>query len=181
MIVIHPTDCTTTELKGLYAGQNDVVLLNEQSSDKEICHALYHSPASETIMILGHGYDGGLFSRFDDKLPMFDRIIVGHKHAYYLRYHRVIGIWCFAYDYAVKENIHGLFSGMFISEIEEAEEWNVETTADEIKREFVKFVERLRLLLDEETPWHEIPERLRQMDDVKSPLTLFNYSSIYYY
>jgi hypothetical protein len=69
---------------------------------------------------------------------------------------------------------------MFISEYKEALELGVDTTEEEIKTELDKFMFRLRSLLDAEVPLYEIPDRLREMDDVKSPLTMFNYYSIYY-
>jgi hypothetical protein len=36
------------------------------------------------------------------------------------------------------------------------------------------------MLLDEDIPLHEIPDRILAMDDVHSPLTEFNYRHFYY-
>jgi len=41
-------------------------------------------------------------------------------------------------------------------------------------------VKRLRSLLDEDIPLHEIPDRILAMDDVHSPLTKFNYKNFVY-
>lgn len=180
MLVIHPIDKTTEFLNGLYNELDGVLKLDQGCSNHEIKHQLSCTPSCETIMMLGHGSDKGLFSRSDDANKEFDRIIVGHAHAYYLRKHRLIGIWCHASLFAEAEHLHGLFSGMFISEMEEAVEYGIETSPDELSVEMEKFVKRLRYLLDNNVLLHEIPQLIKDMDDVHSPLTEFNYSGIRY-
>ena len=69
---------------------------------------------------------------------------------------------------------------MIISELSEALIYEVETTQEELDRETPKLVKRLRLLLDEDIPLHEIPDRILAMDDVHSPLTKFNYKNFVY-
>ena len=178
--VVHPKDRTTAVLGGLYEGL-EVQLLNETMTNNEIRHGLHHANVFEPLMILGHGSDKGLFSRKDDTAEDFDRILVGKHHLYYLKQqHRLMGIWCHAHLFAKEHQLSGLFTGMFISEMSEACEYGVETTEEELHTELSKFVHRLRGLMDEKVPYAEIPERLRLMDDVHSPLTEFNYHSVYY-
>ena len=86
MLVVHPIDITTAVLSTLYKGLESKVV-DQNMSKREIEHFLYHSPQRERIMLLGHGSDKGLYSRTDDMIPEFDRIIVGHSHAYHLRRH----------------------------------------------------------------------------------------------
>ena len=82
--------------------------------------------------------------------------------------------------YLALEGLHGLFSGMIVSELNEALLYQVETTQEELDRENVKLALRLRTLFDEGIPLSEIPERMLAMDDVHSPLTTFNYKNFYY-
>ena len=126
MLVVHPKDITTSVLTSLYKG-TDSKVVDQTASKREIEHLLHHCPPHERIMLLGHGSDNGLFSRTDDNVLEFDRIIVGHSHAYYLRHHgaNMIGIWCHADKFARKEGLHGLFSGMIISDKKEAEEYGI--------------------------------------------------------
>ena len=120
--------------------------------------------------------------REDDEKDDFDRLIVRHTHAYYLRKHgaNMVAVWCNADLFARKEKLHGLFSGMIISEMSEAFEYEIETTQEELDRETLKLIERLRTLLDEEIPLHEIPQRILELDDVHTPLTEFNYKNFFY-
>ena len=121
MLVVHPKDITTSVLTSLYKG-TDSKVVDQTASKREIEHMLHHCSQRERIMLLGHGSENGLFSRTDDNVPEFDRIIVGHPHAYHLRHHgpNIIGIWCHADKFARKEGLHGLFSGLIISDKWEA-------------------------------------------------------------
>lgn len=181
MLVIHPKDKTTAMLHALYDGQNAKVVSGDCST-KEMGHLLYHVSPKERIMLLGHGSGKGLFYRHDDSKDTFDRIIVGHPHAFQLRKHgaNLIAVWCYADAFARAEGLHGLFSGMIISEMSEALMNDVATTQEELDRENVKLAQRLRTFLDEDIPLCDIPKRMLAMDDVCSSLTTFNYNNFYY-
>ena len=182
MLVVHPTDITTAVLSYLYNGTESKVI-DQRMSKRDIEHLLHHCPQRERIMLLGHGSDKGLFSRTDDMIPEFDRIIVGHSHAYHLRRHggNIIGIWCHAEKFARKEGLHGLFSGMIISDKKEAEEYGIITLQHHIDEANEVMFAKLRRLLDEEIPLHEIPERMKNLNDTPSSwLTNFNYDNFYY-
>ena len=181
MLVIHPKDRTTAMLSTLYEGLG-VNVLSGDCSTKEMNRLLHHVSPQERIMLLGHGSDKELFFRHDDSKEVFDRIIVGHPHAYHLRRHggNIVAVWCNADRFARAEGVHGLFTGMIVSELGEALLYNVETTQEELERENVKLAQRLRTLLDESIPLSEIPRRMQSMDDVHSPLSTFNYGNFYY-
>lgn len=181
MLVIHPKDKTTTMLSILYEGL-DARVVNDSRSTNEISRLLYHISSQERVMLLGHGSNDGLFFRLDDNKDVFDKIIVGHPHAYYLRKHggNLVAIWCHADLFAKAEGLHGLFSGMIISELSEALSYHVETTQEELDSENVKLARRLRILFDKCIPLCEIPEMMLALDDVHSPLTVFNYKNFYY-
>lgn len=181
MMVIHPKDRTTAMLSTLYEGL-EVQVIDGDCSTKEMNHLLHHVSPQERIMLLGHGSDKGLFFRHDDSKEVFDRIIVGHPHAYHLRRHggNIVAVWCNADRFARAEGVHGLFTGMIVSELSEALLYEVETTQEELDRENVKLAQRLRTLLDEGLPLSEIPKRMLALDDVRSPLTRFNYMNFHY-
>lgn len=181
MLVIHPKDKTTAMLSVLYDGLEAQVIADCRST-KEMGYLLHHVSIQERIMLLGHGSDKGLFFRKDDSKNEFDKIIVGHSHAYHLRKHggNIVAVWCNADQFAHAEGLHGLFTGMIVSELNEALLYQVETTLEELDRENVKLARRLRALLDERIPLSEIPKRMLAMDDVHSLLTTFNYKNFYY-
>ena len=181
MLVIHPKDKTTAMLSALYEGL-EAQVVDDNRSTKEMGHLLRHVSTQERIMLLGHGSDKGLFYRADDSKEGFDKVIVGHPHTYHLRKHRgnIVAVWCNADQFARAEGLHGLFSGMIVSELSESLLYQVETKQEELDRENVKLAMRLRTLLDEDIRLSEIPERMLASDDVHSPLTTFNYQHFYY-
>ena len=159
MLVIHPKDKTTAMLSALYDGLEAQVVIDYRTTNK------------------------GLFFREDDSKNEFDKIIVGHSHRYHLHNHgsNIVAVWCNADQFARAEGLHGLFSGMIVSELNEALLYQVETAQEELDRENVKLVRRLRALLDARIPLSEIPKRMLAMDDVHSPLTTFNYKNFFYF
>ena len=182
MLVIHPKDKTTAMLSAMYEGLEAQVVADCLTT-KEMGHLLYHVSTQERIMLLGHGSDKGLFFRTDDNKEGFDKVIVGHSHAYHLRKHggNIVAVWCNANQFARAKGLHGLFTGMIVSELSEALLYQVETTQEELDRENVKLATRLRTLLDARIPLSEIPKRMLVMDDVHSPLTTFNYKNFFYF
>ena len=82
--------------------------------------------------------------------------------------------------FAEKYGLSGLFSGMIISEMQEAIDLNIQTTQEEISREITKFACRLRDCMNR-YELREVPVRMFELDDVKSELTQFNYNRLFYY
>ena len=169
-------------LSTLYESQ-EAQVIDGDCSTKKMNRLLHHVSPQERIMLLGHGSDKGLFFRHDDSKEVFDRIIVGHPHAYHLRRHggNIVAVWCNADRFAKAEGLRGtgdkFSTARFLSE---ALLYEVETTQEELDRENVKLAQRLRTLLDEGIPLSEIPRRMQSMDDVHSPLSTFNYGNSYY-
>ena len=139
MLVIHPKDKTTAMLSALYDGL-EAQMVADCRSTKEMGHLLRHVSTQERIMLLGHGSGKGLFYGADDSKEGFDKIIVGHPHAYHLRKHggNIVAVWCNADQFARAEGLHGLFMGMIVSELSEALLYRVETSQEERDCENVK-------------------------------------------
>lgn len=177
-LVMHPYDVTTQFLDAIYQGyieSSDTTIVTSEMSNCAVRDAIINH---SEIYLLGHGTEYGLLSRF--RHDWFDRLIVNAEHVQFLRERTVVGIWCNANIFAEHYGLHGLFSGMVISEIDEALDCGVETTVEEIAVENRKFAERLAHCLHH-YPLCEIPERMRELDDVHSQLTLFNYNSLYFF
>ena len=69
---------------------------------------------------------------------------------------------------------------MIISELQEAVDYHVRATKEEIDVEMEKFACRLRHCIDR-YDLSEVPMRMQEMNDVTSELNLFNYSHLYYF
>ena len=177
MIVIHPKDPSTAFLTALYEGRNDVVeRLDERTPNSQLMKSL---KGTNEVMMLGHGYKDGLYA-----LPITSgpkpRKIINASHVQFLRDKTCIGIWCCARNFAERYRLNGLFSGMIISEMQEAAQENISTTEQELEQENRKFAERLRFCLDH-FPLCDVPAQFQLMDDVHSPLTEYNYQRLFFF
>ena len=176
MTVIHATDPTTQVLSLLYQQQENVrMLITERNTSSDVQRSIR---ADDVIMMLGHGNEYGLFSK-PDKKGKYERFMITDKHVQFLRNKTCIGIWCYANKFAEKYRLHGLFSGMIISELQEAIDLGVPATKDEIDTEMEKFTIRLKDCI-ETYGLEQTPLRMKELDDVQSALTQFNYGNLYY-
>jgi hypothetical protein len=177
MVVIHPTDNTTDFLKVIYHKRAVNVFVNEQNTNSEITHILNHMCYDkERVYMLGHGNEYGLLA----KTKKQGRLIINSKHVEFLRKLECIGIWCNANMFAEKYNLKGLFSGMIISEMDEAYMFGINTTHEELAEENEKFANRLKYCIQKH-PLNEVPIRMLELDDKRSQLTTFNYQNLYWY
>ncbi len=177
MTIIHANDPTTKVLSLLYEQREDITaLVTEMSTNGAVQRAIRED---DIIMMLGHGNEYGLFSR-PEKNGNYKRFMITDRHVQFLRSKTCIGIWCHANLFAERYGLHGLFSGMIISELQEAIDYNIDVTKEVIDREMEKFTFRLKNCMDTYR-LEQIPLRMKESDDVQSALTKFNYGNLYYY
>lgn len=177
MTIIHANDPTTKVLSLLYEYREDLTAhITEKSSNGSISRAIREE---NLIMMLGHGNQYGLFSA-PDKNGNYKRFLITDRHVQFLRDKTCIGIWCHANLFAQQYGLHGLFSGMIISELQEATDYHIATTKEEIDLELRRFTLRLKECIDK-YGLKETPMRMRELNDVKSELTNFNYNNLFYF
>lgn len=178
MLVIHPSDKTTDFLRPLYADRKEVKCVTGRESRNELGSLIYHLRPGEPVMLLGHGNESGLFRLEEDGEY---HLYVGHAMSYALRRHPVIGIWCHADRFARKEHLYGLFSGMIVSEMKEAQEYGIECSQEELDLSNERFAHLLRNALGHCPDLAGIPEEMSMAASVESELERFNFNSLYYF
>lgn len=177
MTVIHANDPTIKVLSYLYQLREDMkTLITERNTSSDVQRAIR---TYDVIMMLGHGNEYGLFSK-PNKKGKYERFMITDKHVQFLRDKTCIGIWCYANKFAEKYRLHGLFSGIIISESQEAIDLGVPATKEEIDKEMEKFNSRLKDCI-ETYGVEQVPMRMKELDNVQSALTKFNYGNLYYY
>lgn len=177
MIVIHANDPTTKVLSLLYEERKDCYLhIDESSTNSQVIHAVKDA---DSVMMLGHGNPFGLFST-PDRNGQYKRHLIGERHVDFLRGKTCIGIWCFANEFADHYHLKGLFSGMIISEVQEAVDNHIEASKEEIDSEMELFTQRLKYCI-EHNELKDVPAKMLELDNRQSQLTQFNYSRLFYY
>lgn len=183
MLVVHQcSDPSISFLRAFYEGLEGIRCFHGDESKNMVRDALFHLPLGETVMLLGHGTaDAGLFRRLQDGNGeyRYDSYI-DRSMVYCLRKHPVIGIWCYADQFADQFHLHGLFSGLIISEEQEGEDNGIQTTAAELEQENRLFASTLSGLLRDGIPFAEIPVRMKEAIGDRPPaVRVFNYNSLY--
>lgn len=107
-LVIHPKDQTTDFLREIYVGK-DWTVIDFNPSSKILKEQI---KKHDRIVMLGHGSEKGLFG--------FNRMVIDSTLVYLLREKQCVAIWCNANVFVEKYNLKGFYTGMIISEYEEA-------------------------------------------------------------
>ena len=118
----------TKMLSLIYEGIEGVTLFKSGLQRGEILAALAAAPREEPVLLLGHGSPRGLFDM------RYGLVITDADAALLKGRPNLVGIWCYASDYAFAHKLKGFFSGMFISEEPEAWVNGVDAEGEEIDK-----------------------------------------------
>ena len=115
-LVIHPKDPTTDFLSPIYANLTDKTVITDGITKSELRVLI---EIHDKIIMLGHGFQYGLIN--PGQFPGAGLFIVDDSMAATLKKKSSgIYIWCHADNFVRTHSLSGLCSGMFISEVGEA-------------------------------------------------------------
>ena len=190
------------------------LLIDKRVSRSRINKEISNEVAQEefgSVMLLGHGTASGLLgiqwglSVNRKSAPI---LVIGESEVDSLRGHKskkeyesqdrelsssLIGIWCYANEFAQRHKLQGLFSGMIISEMDEALNLGFNVGRELIEETNLAFCRRLGDLLNKfyhgEIDLDEIPEIMKSYIETDGhsfgvsgySIINYNYSSLYYY
>lgn len=101
----------TLDFKLIYDGLDDIKVVNNPTKS-DVIRELTDNPGIDVIFI-GHGDSGGLYNE------NLEEYCVNKDTVPLLKNRFVIGIWCFAAEFADIYNLRGFFTSDFISNKEE--------------------------------------------------------------
>lgn len=144
MLIIHIISTEdTNDFTGIYAGfetnVNVKILINPSKAE---CKKALRNEL-ERIVLIGHGTEWGLLNQ------RLDGFSVDSNMVQFLRGKDIIGIWCYAGNFAQRYNLTGFFTSMFISNRQELMD-NLITennSEQEIIAENISFANRINELL----------------------------------
>ena len=142
---------------------------------EELEKVLAENP-TETFMCLGHGSPRGLFS------ADMHGFLLDKDNVHLLKDRDVIGIWCYASDFARRNNLRGFFTYMFISNAQECSYHRCGNYYNEVVYEQNRiFAEKVRGLIAENKPMEEWVDYLYESCDSSLDFVDFNYSNLAYF
>ena len=118
-LVIHPEDYTTRFLTVIHEGHDDWTVITHDVSHKVLKEQI---KKHDRIIMLGHGTGWGLLGH--------GRFVIDSSLVYLLREKDCVCIWCNANDFVEQYGLKGFYTGMIISEMDEAYMCNVKVDVD---------------------------------------------------
>lgn len=175
MIVLHSTDPSTAFLKAVYEWDSDAKVFTSYRQHDEYIEAIRNAPMDEMIVFLGHGTSIGLL----DTSESIGDYMIDDNDAWVLKGRQnVIGIWCFASDYARYNKLQGFYTGMFISEMKEARMCSVKATEEDIDAMNIGFASQIGEFLRQGMTVSEMEINLQPPAIDNQSLIDFNYSRL---
>lgn len=127
-LVIHPEDRSTRFLSRVYENIDVTTLVTGGVSQLELRDMI---ESHDQVMMMGHGSPLGLMSM--GKFPE-NGFVINDSHAPLLaKKDNSVFIWCYADQYVHYNELKGFYTGMFISEPNEAWMMNIKATDPEVE------------------------------------------------
>jgi hypothetical protein len=125
-LVIHPRDDTTLFLGKIYQGLDEVSLVQGGATKAQIMDMI---GSHDQIMMMGHGGPDGLWSV--GQFPGASTYIIDDSVAPLLaEKSNSVFIWCNADRFVMRNELRGFYTGMFVSEVFEADLMGLSCTTE---------------------------------------------------
>jgi hypothetical protein len=183
ILVIHPKDPTTDFIAPVYESLDATVIRDSPTSDEELRHSI---DSHDRVLIFGHGTPGGLCDLRDaiQKMSRQKPFIIDRSHTKLLRSkaHNSFFIWCHADQFVKRERLQGFYTGMFISEEQEAKQYGVKATQADVDESNQCFVECLKCCVtkaDSSEIQHELVTGAYAELSKTNPVAAYNLERLY--
>ena len=144
-LVIHPKDDTTTFLDRVYEDLDEVTLVQGGVNQAQLKDMI---ESHDQVMMMGHGTGHGLWSvgQFPDAATY---VIDASLVPVLAEKTNSVFIWCNADQFVTANDLQGFYTGMFISEVLEAEHMGLpHATQTQVDESNDRFVETVGLVAD---------------------------------
>jgi len=128
-LIIHPEDQSTDFLCPIYESIKNKEVIRGGISKKELHKSV---ESNNRIMMMGHGSPLGLFAVGQFEKEGMMSYIVDHTFISALQKKDNVFIWCYANKFVEEHKLTGFYSGMFISEVQEAAIYQFDVSQESI-------------------------------------------------
>jgi len=176
-LIVHPNDETTDFLKVVYQKIPNKTVITGGISYLDL-NKLVES--HDSVILMGHGSPDGLLSA--GQFNCDDCYIIDHRMVEMLRMkRRCLFIWCNADWFVERNDLKGFYSGMFISEVMEAEACGVpaatQEMVDESNNEFCSIISHV-IQEDTKTIYLRVRDKYRFIGN-RNPVAFYNWQRLY--
>ena len=166
-LVIHHKDEKTDFLSRIYADK-DWTVMNSRLTKAALTKQI---KAHDRIVMLGHGCERGLLQ--------FSKLILDKTFVPILKEKSCVCIWCHADEFVNEHGLQGFYSGMFISELIEAFENDIDSNWEDIRHSIALFAEALNQSIDTDKILENVNE-LYQKEGDNCEVINFNRDRLYF-
>lgn len=167
-LVIHPDDRSTDFLREIYRGKDWTIFTDWKHTVRSMIELV--KPYDRVIM-MGHGCPQGLLGYLNT--------FMNQEFVDLLKVKKCVFIWCNADKYVLREKLTGFYTGMFISEVGEANYYGIQVSQNTIDRSNRDFAFEMRLCLDHDDP-KDICEEIKSVYVGMHDVYRFNNDRLYY-
>lgn len=172
-LVIHPKDPTTDFLIPIYEGRGWTVI-NQMKSKSDLKQQIKNH---DRIIMLGHGTDRGLLSIEREEKQVVDFVYyIDATMVYLLREKECVCIWCNADNFVERYELQGFYTGMIISEYEEAMMYAIPHNSRDIEESNSLFTQAIKDSISKDDM---LSEATRIYQSESNPIILFNRENLY--
>lgn len=137
-LVIHPKDPTTDFLSDIYSDK-DWTIITSPKSKSELKRTIKEH---DRIVMLGHGTENGLYDLLNK------RLVIDSSWVQFLREKQCVCIWCNANIFVEKYKLKGFYTGMIVSDLDEAYYFSLNTNWDMIIESNILFASSIKDAID---------------------------------
>ena len=163
-LVIHPNDASTDFLSEIYSDKNWTII-NTNISKKILKEQIQ---IHDRIVMLGHGTENGLLG--------FGKFMIDSNWVYLLRDKLCVCIWCNSDVFVEKYGLVGFYTGMIISEYEEAIMYCIPTNSFWINESNLDFALAIKNSIDNEN----MLETAKLLYEGNTSIVEFNRNNLFY-
>ena len=163
-LVIHPKDTTTDFLSEIYSDKDWTVITTNPTKK----HLIQQIKEHDRIVFLGHGTEKGLLG--------FGRLVIDSDLVYLLREKQCVCIWCNSDQFVEKYGLKGFYTGMIISEYEEAIMYCIPSDSHWISESNTDFALAIKNSIDSD----DMLNNAKTLYEGNSAVVEFNRNNLYY-
>lgn len=175
-LIIHPQDSSTSFLNIVYKNISNKTVITGGITSTELNGLI---KTHDRVMMMGHGWAGGLFGvgQFIDCGTIINRYTV----PYLMEKKNNIFIWCNADKFVNEHELKGFYSGMFISEVGEADYCGIpgmsQHVVDESNYGFCNIISEC-INESKQTIFNNVVKEYKKIAE-NNPVALYNVNRLY--
>jgi hypothetical protein len=178
-LIIHPQDRSTIFLNDVYTNIPNKTVIQGGVSKTDVTKLI---KSHDRVMMMGHGSPHGLFS-IGQFYNTFGFIVDKEMASLLDEKTNNVFIWCYASQFLQTTQLRGFATGMFISEVSEANYCGVKLghskMVDESNASFVKVISAC-IHLDSSAVYSHLLVSEYALLAQKNPVAKYNYDRLYY-